>query len=65
LFEALPSVSILREAKEFVLIFRRNSSSDAKPSPEQMQERLNWLGSIADSQPVGCDLCCLQSNQPG
>ncbi|MCL4550777.1 MAG: YciI family protein [Bacteroidetes bacterium] len=33
--------------KEFVLIFRLNSKSDAKPSPEQMQERLNWLGSIA------------------
>ena len=33
--------------KEFVLIFRLNSQSNAKPSPEQMQERLNWLGSIA------------------
>jgi hypothetical protein len=33
--------------KEFVLIFRLNSSSDVKPSPEQMQERMNWLGSIA------------------
>jgi hypothetical protein len=33
--------------KEFVLIFRLNNKSDAKPSPEQMQERMNWLGSIA------------------
>jgi|SRR5690606_23501770 hypothetical protein len=33
--------------KEFVLIFRLNGSSNVKPSPEQMQERLNWLGSIA------------------
>lgn len=33
--------------KEFALIFRLNKASDAKPSPEQIQERLNWLGSIA------------------
>jgi hypothetical protein len=33
--------------KEFVLIFRLNNKSDAKPSPEQIQERMNWLGSIA------------------
>lgn len=33
--------------KEFVLIFRLNSESDAKPSPEQLQERMEWLGSIA------------------
>lgn len=33
--------------KEFVLIFRLNNHSDFKPSPEQMQERMNWLGSIA------------------
>jgi len=33
--------------KEFVLLFRLNKKTDAKPSPEQMQERMNWLGSIA------------------
>ncbi len=33
--------------KEFALIFRLNKNSDAKPSPEQLQERMNWLGSIA------------------
>ncbi|MCK9640792.1 MAG: YciI family protein [Prolixibacteraceae bacterium] len=33
--------------KEFVLIFRLTDTSDAKPSPEQMQERMNWLGGIA------------------
>lgn len=33
--------------KEFALIFRLNKDSDAKPSPEQIQERMNWLGSIA------------------
>ncbi|PSL42903.1 hypothetical protein CLV51_110120 [Chitinophaga niastensis] len=33
--------------KEFVLIFRLSNNSDVKPSPEQMQERMNWLGSIA------------------
>lgn len=33
--------------KEFVLIFRLNSKSNAKPSPEQLQERLNWLAGIA------------------
>lgn len=33
--------------KEFALIFRLKNISDFKPSPEQMQERMNWLGSIA------------------
>lgn len=33
--------------KEFALIFRLTDISDFQPSPEQMQERLNWLGSIA------------------
>lgn len=33
--------------KEFALIFRLREISDFKPSPEQMQERMNWLGSIA------------------
>ena len=33
--------------KEFALIFRLNDISDFKPSPEQMQERMNWLASIA------------------
>ena len=33
--------------KEFSLIFRLKDIADFKPSPEQMQERMNWLGSIA------------------
>jgi hypothetical protein len=33
--------------KEFALIFRLSNIEDFKPSPEQMQERMNWLGSIA------------------
>lgn len=33
--------------KEFALIFRLKDISDFKPSPEQIQERLNWLGNIA------------------
>ncbi|MDW9381422.1 YciI family protein [Chryseobacterium sp. JV558] len=33
--------------KEFALIFRLKDISDFKPSPEQIQERLSWLGSIA------------------
>jgi len=33
--------------KEFVLIFRLKDISDFKPSPAQMQERMNWLASIA------------------
>ncbi|AGA80487.1 YciI family protein [Echinicola vietnamensis] len=33
--------------KEFALIFRLKDISDFKPSPEQMQERMNWLGGIA------------------
>ena len=32
--------------KEFVLIFRLNDTA-FKPSPEQLQERMNWLASIA------------------
>lgn len=33
--------------KEFALIFKLKNIADFKPSPEQMQERMNWLGSIA------------------
>lgn len=33
--------------KDFALIFRLKDISDFKPSPEQMQERMNWLASIA------------------
>lgn len=33
--------------KEFALIFRLQDPSDFKPSPEQMQERMNWLASLA------------------
>src|SRR5690606_24361348 len=33
--------------KEFVLIFRLKDISDFRPTPEQMQERMNWLAGIA------------------
>mgnify|MGYP001190355814 CR=1 FL=1 len=33
--------------KEFALIFRLKDLADFQPSPEQMQERMNWLASIA------------------
>ncbi len=33
--------------KEFALIFRLNDIADFRPSPEQMQERMNWLAGIA------------------
>jgi hypothetical protein len=33
--------------KEFALIFRINDVADFKPSPEQMQERMDWLAGIA------------------
>ena len=33
--------------KEFALIFRLKDIAHFKPSPEQMQERMNWLASIA------------------
>ena len=33
--------------KEFALIFRLNDISYFRPSPEQMQERMNWLAGIA------------------
>ncbi|WP_293312121.1 YciI family protein [Pedobacter sp. UBA5917] len=32
--------------KEFALIFRINDIKDFKPSPEQLQERVNWLAGI-------------------
>ena len=32
--------------KEFALIFRNHDISNFRPSPEQMQERMNWLESI-------------------
>ncbi len=33
--------------KEFVFLFRHGDVKNVKPSPEQMQERMNWLASIA------------------
>ena len=33
--------------KEFVLIFRNSSNGHAAPTPEQLQERMNWLAGIA------------------
>lgn len=33
--------------KEFVLIFRLEDHANFKPSPEQVQERMNWLAGVA------------------
>ncbi|MBB6270916.1 hypothetical protein HDF26_001343 [Pedobacter cryoconitis] len=33
--------------KEFVLIFRHSSNGHMAPTAEQLQERMNWLASIA------------------
>lgn len=33
--------------KEFAFIFRLKDMADFKPSPEQMQARMNWLAGIA------------------
>ena len=33
--------------KDFVLIFRLVDMNDAKPTPEQIQERMSWLAGIA------------------
>lgn len=33
--------------KEFLLIFRLNDIAATKPTPEQIQERMNWLAGIA------------------
>jgi hypothetical protein len=33
--------------KEFMLIFRNNDPAPDNPSPEQVQERMNWLAGIA------------------
>lgn len=33
--------------KEFVLIFRLADMADAKPSPEQIQERMSWMAGLA------------------
>lgn len=33
--------------KEFVFIFRNTVDPQQKPSPEQLQAKMNWLGSIA------------------
>lgn len=32
--------------KEFLLIFRNTYNPHEHPSPEQLQERMNWLGNI-------------------
>lgn len=37
----------IKSMKEFALIFRLKSTNDFKPSPEQMEERMGWLASIA------------------
>ncbi len=36
--------------KEFVLIFRLRKGLNVKPTPEQIKERMDWLGGIAAQQ---------------
>ena len=33
--------------KDFVLIFRLKDISDFRPTPEQMQQRMDWLAGVA------------------
>ncbi len=33
--------------KDFVLIFRNSDNPHENPSPEELQERMNWMGGIA------------------
>lgn len=33
--------------KEFALVFRLKDIADFRPSPEQVQERMNWLAGLA------------------
>ena len=35
---------------EFILIFRLSKNNSSKPTPEQIKERMDWLGSIASQQ---------------
>lgn len=35
---------------EFILIFRLNKDLNVKPTPEQVKERMDWLGGIADQK---------------
>lgn len=32
--------------KDFILLFRLNKDSEIKPSPEQVKERMDWLGNL-------------------
>ncbi|MFT3824307.1 MAG: YciI family protein [Chitinophagaceae bacterium] len=39
--------------KEFVFIFRSSKNPHANPSPEQIQERMNWISGIAAQNKMG------------
>lgn len=32
--------------KEFALIFRQSNIAESRPSPQQIQERMNWLAGV-------------------
>lgn len=38
--------------KEFVFIFRSKGNPHANPSPEQLQERMNWVGKVTAQNQV-------------
>lgn len=38
--------------KDFALIFRLSKVEDFKPSPQQMQERMNWLAGLVAQNKV-------------
>jgi len=33
--------------KEFALVFRLDDMNNAKPTPEEIKERMSWLGSVS------------------
>ena len=53
--------------KEFALIFRLEDISSFKPSPKQMDKRMNWLGSIAAQNKLvdkGNTVLVIEHNMP-
>lgn len=38
---------------EYILIFRLGKNIKIKPTPEQIKERMDWLGGIASQKKTG------------
>ncbi|GEP92380.1 Uncharacterized conserved protein [Chitinophaga terrae (ex Kim and Jung 2007)] len=49
--------------KEFLLIFRNSTDPHANPSPEVIQERMNWMAGIAAQNKLADKGNRLSSNQ--